>query len=153
MAYEADIPRVYGDCVVWALAVVTGEPYSRILRMVREGRVTVRGKSVPVWRDDAPGMILPLADEIVLRPLGWETIYLDGGYLCGRGVKTVITAERLLDPRYRYILSVIARRGHAVPLVDGVVHDWTRGRRLRVGGAYLVHRIGERPPHIRDCRA
>jgi hypothetical protein len=50
------------------------------------------------------------------------------------GIKTVLTAARKLT-NGTYLLDT---SGHVAALVDGLVCDWSRGRRLRVRAVYCV---------------
>jgi hypothetical protein len=110
------------DCGVTAIAIATGIGYDKAHKVLSSvGRKPRRGISFNMLKD---------AIEAVTgkRPT-FETILKPNG-----SRYTGVTIGKAL-PKGKYVLLF---GGHAAALVDGVIEDWTDGRRKRILGYFKV---------------
>jgi hypothetical protein len=110
------------DCGVTAIAIATGIGYNKAHKVLSSvGRKPRRGISFKMLQDaieTVTGKMPTL--EIILKP--------NGSYYTG------VTIGKAL-PKGKYVLLF---RGHVAALVDGVIEDWTAGRRKRILGYFKV---------------
>jgi hypothetical protein len=108
-----------GDCVIRAIAIVTGTSYKT------------------VWEDlcdlsKTTGLFMNDKDVYVkyLESIGWEEVKMKG--------KTT----RLDDKFFREMKEPVMLdvRGHAVALIDGCIHDTWDSRKSSFGDYYKVNR-------------
>jgi hypothetical protein len=116
--------KYYNDtntCTVVTTAIAANVPYGRAFNLLKSfGRET--GKGVP----------FALIDRQVFRELGFKLIK-QGDFNTRWG--TVSTITKKLPSKGTFIAYV---RGHVLTIRDGVVMDWTEGRRHRIRNVYQV---------------
>jgi hypothetical protein len=107
------------DCSVRALSIAANLPYEHCSKLfAHHGRK--RGHATPTHISDGIHDDLGM-QQVPLLPRGWLTV-------------TRFIAEH---PVGRF---VVHRRGHAFAIIDGVIHDWSRGTgpRSRIKKAWRV---------------
>lgn len=110
------------DCSVVALSVVLDLPYADAHELMR-------------WFGRIPGHGVSLGTiYMAIREWGAERVDVSARYRAA-GVKTPITAARFMPKHGRYLLTT-AR--HIIGYKDGVIHDWTDGRRHRIERIDLI---------------
>lgn len=123
------------DCAVRAVAAATGRPYDEVHALFSaEGRRDARRTPVSItWA--------------VLKQLGFRTecrherefiAQYPGSH--ARVLKSVTThhPDRFPGAWKNGKTYLMFTPGHILAIVDGVNHDWTRGRALRATGIYEV---------------
>ncbi len=109
------------DCAVIAVTILTNEPYERVRDLF-----TMHGRK--------PGSgTRPSITTAVLRYLGYELHRIE------IRAKTVAALDRENLSAGRYLFRTA---GHVLARTDGIVHDFTAGRRHRIKEAYLVYKVG-----------
>ena len=104
-------------CAVVAIAITCQVSFGKAFNLAKRlGRIT--GKGTP-WR------IITTSYEA----LGYKLVRVESG------AKTVSTLGRHLPSSGRYLVHV---RGHVLAFDDGVVKDWSEGRRHRIKDIYQV---------------
>ena len=109
------------DCGVIALAIATGESYiDAHAAFELAGRV--RGDGVFIRELRASAVIL-----------GYKLTKIEN-----HTIKTINRAEKEFTDIGRFILSTST---HLAAMIDGVVHDWTRGRSHRITRIFKVEKL------------
>ena len=110
------------DCGVTAIAIATGIGYDKAHKLFcLLGRKPRRGVSFNMLESAIQFIVGSLPEfKVILKPNGSQY--------------TGVTIGKAL-PKGKYILLF---RGHAAALVDGVIEDWTDGRRKRILGYFKV---------------
>lgn len=116
------------DCAVKAVAAVTGQPYEAVRAVLAEcGRVARDG----TYRSQT---------QAALKAFGFKGVWVDPQYFISqyRGVHKKVRCVTSHHPERfpvvwkdgnSYLMFVTRSRGHILGIVDGVNHDWSRGRR------------------------
>jgi hypothetical protein len=123
------------DCAVRAVAAATGRSYDEIHAMFKaEGRRDARGTPTTItWA--------------VLKQLGFRTEYRAAREFIAQYPGSHATALKSVTThhpdRFKGVWAngktyLMFTPGHILAIVNGVNHDWTRGRALRATGIYEV---------------
>ena len=116
--------KYYNDtnnCTVVTTAIAANVPYGKAFNLLKSlGRKT--GKGVP----------FALIDKHVFKELGYKLIE-QGDLFTSWGTVSTITTK--LPSKGTFIAYV---SGHVLTIRDGVVMDWTEGRRHRIKKVYQV---------------
>lgn len=110
------------DCAVKAVAIVCGreKDYKGVLQLFKQNGRQYRGKTKN------------RTTKKVIKALGCEMVDVTGHF----SSKTIRTLEReMRGVEGRYLISV---RAHLLSIVDGQVHDWSRGRCHRIKKIYKI---------------
>lgn len=118
------------DCAVRALAIATQTPYAEVHKNLKaKGRRDRRGTKL-AWITEAVKQLAPGSEEIVPSSIS----------SCGSRFR--ISYPNLSDTlrKYREGRYVIVVTGHAIAVIDGIVHDsgQIKGGRSRVRRIYRV---------------
>ena len=109
------------NCTVVTTAIAANVPYGKAFNLLKSlGRKT--GKGVP----------FALIDKHVFKELGYKLIE-QGDLFTSWGTVSTITTK--LPSKGTFIAYV---SGHVLTIRDGVVMDWTEGRRHRIKRVYQV---------------
>lgn len=135
------------DCSVKALSIVTNKPYAEAHAALKaQGRKNKRGATVH--------QILR-----ALRTLGFDVVnnvpedltdaaaveeWLENSPQHKYNVKTATTATNLPKEGRRFLCVTC---NHIFAVTNGVVQDWTEGRRNRVNTVFEVVRTERKPRH------
>lgn len=107
--------REKNDCVVIALAIASGKPYDEVHAILkRHGRKDRRGAFYGTIFNAVKEVSPKAIHNCIRKPCG--------------GQYTPRTIGKAL-PKGNYV--VLFNR-HAAAMVDGVIEDWSKGRRMRV---------------------
>jgi hypothetical protein len=110
------------DCGVTAIAIALGIGYDKAHKVLSSvGRKPRRGISFNMLKD--------AIENVTGKEPMYQTILKPNG-----SQYTGVTIGKAL-PKGKYVLLF---RGHAAALVDGVIEDWTDGRRKRILGYFKV---------------
>lgn len=122
------------DCTVRALAVTTGVAYEVAhAALAAAGRKNGKGTHFQV-------------QLAALRALGFTMVAVDSRALINqypgvhKGLRNVTThhPERFPTAFAGMGPALLYTPGHVAGMTEGVVHDWTRGKAVRVRGIYRV---------------
>lgn len=106
--------RERNDCAVRAMSLVLNRPYSEVHQdLAARGRRDGRGTRNTIISDS----MLVLTADVGQRAIESEWLHVR------TKAPTLATFVRE-RPHGRYLVLV---RGHALAVIDGVVHDWTNG--------------------------
>ena len=109
------------DCSVISMSIATGKSYEECHKAFKEaGRKDRRGVGL--------GMI-----ENVLQQFGFNNEIKVCATELGKRITVNQAGKYLKDGKY-----IAVTRNHALAIVNGVVHDWTEGRRHQVKFFYKV---------------
>lgn len=122
------------DCTVQALSIACGISYEEAhKRMADKGRRNGRGSTVYFMRQ-------------IARELGFAVETIDpkdfvAQYPASHQILKGVTSHH--PERFNKVWKdgntyLMTTRGHVLAVIDGVVHDWARGRALRVLDIYKI---------------
>lgn len=118
----AESKKENNDCAVKAVAIATGVGYEKAHAVFAKlGRKPRHGVS---W-----GQIVKAIEECTGRGVSYDQIFKpNGSRYTGKTIGKAL-------PKGRYILIF---RAHAAAMVDGVIEDWTDGRKKHILGYWKV---------------
>jgi hypothetical protein len=113
---EAGYRGSAGDCVVRAIAIATGKPYSEVYDDLWElNRVRRQTKRAPKSRSPRNGGTTTRTIRSYLESLGWTWVPT---MTIGSGTTTHLTPDELPGGR---IIARVSK--HLCAVIDGVIHD------------------------------
>ena len=130
---ESNRRREDRDCAVRAVAIAADYEYDDVHYVFgRCGRVSRRGTQ---WH----------TTEKAIRMLRFKLVDVTDQF-DSRTVRSLENEARWIKGRF-----LVKVRGHVLPLVDGIVHDWTQGRLHRIVAVYQLVEV-DAEFHARNVR-
>jgi len=124
----------YNDCTVKSIAITTGVAYNKVHAALKKvGRKDRKGATICQMQSACLDLGFMMKVVATKR-------FKDNYPAAGRKLKNITTNHperfnKAWKDGNNYILSC---RSHVAPVVDGVNHDWTLGRKYRVNMVYEV---------------